>query len=82
MASTGMSMLVHVDVDLGSPVCQYPIWVRLIEVAAQVAVLCPACRRRIWLRDDTGSVQHAPAAIDHAVNEALADLTRAFKGMY
>lgn len=66
------------SLDVPCPVCQYPVWVILAEVAAGITVVCPCCRGTIRLVDSTGSVQAAPAIVQHA----LEDLAGQLKGMF
>ncbi|SDC45460.1 hypothetical protein SAMN05660690_1503 [Geodermatophilus telluris] len=72
------SELLDSDIEAPCPNCEYPVWIRLVEVVAHCAVLCPACRCRIWLTDADGSVQNAATDIDNAVD----DLTRQLGGMF
>lgn len=51
--------LLHSDLEVDCPTCQYPIWVTWAEIIAQAAVLCPCCRTRVWFRDAAGSAQNA-----------------------
>lgn len=62
----------HTEVDC--PLCTYPIWIRMIEVAAQVAVPCPGCKATIWLRDGDGSVHNANENIQREMNNLLRNL--------
>jgi hypothetical protein len=59
------------DYDVSCPLCEYPIWVRLIEVVAHVAVTCPCCRARIWLSDSDGSVQNSGEEMERALDQVL-----------
>lgn len=70
--------LLDSDVDVPCPNCQYPVWIRLVEVVARCAVVCPACRCRVWLSDADGSVQNAAADVENAMN----DLMRQLGGMF
>lgn len=78
MSGSFKSGLLDSDIDAECPACEYPLWIRLVEVVAGCAVTCPACRSRVWLRDGDGSVQNAAAEIDSAMDE----LTRAIEGMF
>lgn len=78
MSGSFKSALMDTDLEAECPVCDYPVWIRLVEVVAGCAVFCPACRTRIWLKDADGSVQNAGDAIDDAMNE----LMRALGGMF
>jgi len=51
-------------------------------VAAQTSVLCPACRDRIWLIDDRGSVANAGDQIQQAFSDLTDDLQKAMKGLF
>lgn len=73
MGSTGIDLL-GVDIDVDCPRCTYPIWVRLVEVAAQVAVPCPCCRATIWLHDQDGSVRNANETIERELNDLMKNL--------
>ena len=61
--------LLGADVDIPCPQCGYPVWIRLVEAVVQTAVRCPACRARIWLVDDRGSVRNAAQDIQRAIGE-------------
>lgn len=74
MSSLATQML-HSDIEVPCPNCEYAIWVRLVEVVVQAAVLCPACRLRIWLHDADGSMHNIPGGIESA-------LERATKGLF
>lgn len=77
--SGGWTQLLHSDVELPCPRCEYPLWLLLVEVVAQTAVICPSCRACVWLRDDAGSVQTAGAQVESMIDEALGG---SFKGMF
>lgn len=62
-------LVYDMDYDVPCPICGYPIWVRLVEVVAQVAVTCPCCRARVWLTDSGGSVQNMGGEIDRALDQ-------------
>jgi hypothetical protein len=68
------TQLLHSDVELPCPRCEYSLWVLFVEVTAQTAVICPSCRARVWLRDDAGSVQTAGAQVESMIDEALSGL--------
>ncbi len=72
-----VEMLTSTEFDVPCPGCGYPIWIRLVEVAAQCSVLCPLCRKRVTLVDDRGSV----AAVTREIERAMADLKRTLKGI-
>jgi DNA-directed RNA polymerase subunit RPC12/RpoP len=61
--------LLDTDIDIPCPQCGYPIWIRLVEAVVQAAVRCPACRSRIWLVDDRGSVRNAGEEIERTIRE-------------
>jgi hypothetical protein len=56
--------------------CRYPIWVRYSEIVTQVGITCPCCRALVPLRDDTGSVHNAGAAVEQRIRDALKGLFR------
>lgn len=70
--------LLDSDIDVPCPNCDYPFWVRPVEVVARCVVICPACRWQIRLIDAEGSVQNAANDIEHATD----DLMRKLKGMF
>jgi hypothetical protein len=74
MGESLTTQLLHGDLDVDCPQCEYPVWVQYAEVVAQAAVLCPCCRTRIWLRDAEGSMQNAGDVIEKQINQALKDL--------
>jgi DNA-directed RNA polymerase subunit RPC12/RpoP len=80
MGSSVAAEMLDTDLDLPCPGCGYPLWVRVVEVVAQTAITCPACRDRIWLRDDTGSVQNAGSQIERQIGQMVDDLDGALKG--
>ena len=79
---SGKSLQAHVlnlDTEAACPNCAYPVWIRLVEVAAKASVLCPACRTRIWLVDPDASVHNAPIEVQRVIDEAMDDLTSALR---
>jgi len=69
------TQLLHGDLDeVQCPNCDSPLWVRFAEVVAQCAVRCPACRIRIWLRDERGEIHNAGAVIESLVEQVLKDV--------
>jgi DNA-directed RNA polymerase subunit RPC12/RpoP len=74
--------LLNSDVDVPCPNCAYPVWIRLVEVAAQTSVICPACRDRIWLKDDRGSVANVGDQIQQALSGLTDDLQKAMRGLF
>jgi len=74
MAKSLSTQLLGVETEIPCPGCGYPLWVLLAEVTAQALVLCPCCRRRVWLRDADGSTQIAGDMIQRQIEQA-------FKGM-
>lgn len=68
--------LLGTDMDVPCPACSYPIWIRLVEVVVGTAVRCPACLCRVWLVDESGTVQNASRDVDRALEE----LGRSLKG--
>lgn len=81
MSDSFTAGLLDADLDTPCPGCGYPVWIRLVEVVAKTAVICPACRSRIWLIDDTGSVQSAGPQIERALNEMVKDINKGLKGL-
>jgi len=73
------SGLLDSDIEAPCPNCSYPVWIRLVEVVARCAVLCPACGCRIWLTDADGSVQNAATAAQDAMNDLMRQLGGMFK---
>ncbi|SDF30002.1 hypothetical protein SAMN05660662_1782 [Blastococcus aurantiacus] len=71
--------LLDSDIEVPCPSCEYPVWVRLVEVVARCAVLCPSCRCRIWLTDADGSVQNAASEVQDAMNALMRELGGMFK---
>ena len=61
--------LLDTDVEIPCPICEYPVWIRLVEAIVQTAVRCPVCRTMIWLVDDRGSVRNAGQDIERAIGE-------------
>jgi hypothetical protein len=74
MAEALETQLLHADLDVGCPACEYPIWVTGADVVAQTAVICPCCRARTWVIDADGSFQNAGRIIEQQVNQALKGL--------
>lgn len=81
MSDSFAAGLLDADLDMPCPGCGYPVWIRLVEVVARTAVICPACRSRVWLIDDTGSVQSTGPQIEHAVNEMITGMNKRLKGL-
>jgi hypothetical protein len=71
--------LLNSDSEVACPNCEYPFWVRLVEVVARCAVVCPVCRCRIWLHDADGSVQNAATELQDAVDDLMLTLGGMFK---
>jgi hypothetical protein len=71
--------LLDSDIEAPCPNCEYPVWIRLVEVVARCAVRCPACRSQIWLTDADGSVQNAATDIQNAMNDLMRQLGGMFK---
>jgi hypothetical protein len=66
------TQLLHGDLDdVPCPRCGFAMWVRLSEVVAECAVLCPVCRTRIWLRDDRGQMHNLGSTIEHALKDVF-----------
>jgi hypothetical protein len=61
--------------EVPCPACEYPVWVIWAEIVAGSTVICPCCRVRVRLVDDTGSAQVAAAEIKAAV-QAIRDVLR------
>ena len=74
MAESVGTQFLHDDLDVDCPECGYPIWIWYAEIVAQVAVWCPCCRIRIWLRDAEGSVQTIGDSIERQIEQALRNL--------
>ena len=72
------SGVIDSDIDVPCPNCEYPIWVRLVEVVAHCVVVCPVCRWQIRLNDAEGSVENVADDIENAME----DLMRTIKGMF
>lgn len=70
--------LLDADIDVPCPSCEYPLWVRLVEVVAHCAVVCPVCRCQVWLTDAEGSVQNAASDIENPMD----DLKRSLREMF
>jgi hypothetical protein len=68
--------LLHADLEIDCPGCEYPIWVMGAEVIAQAAVTCPCCRTRVWMIDADGGFQNAGRDIERHIEEAVEDLWR------
>lgn len=68
------TQLLHSDLEVPCPRCEYPIWVRWSEVVVQQTVLCPCCRIRVGLVDDRGGMQMAGNDIERHINDALKGL--------
>jgi hypothetical protein len=69
------TQLLHADIEIPCPSCEYPVWVRLAEVTAQCFVRCPCCHVLIRLQDDTGTVHTAGALIEQQLRRALKGLS-------
>jgi hypothetical protein len=54
------------------------VWVLWAEVIAGVTVICPCCRVRIRLVDESGSAQVAPQRLEEALGELERTLRRLF----
>jgi len=63
------SLLRGANLDAPCPHCGYLLWFRWSEVVAQVSLICPCCRWRIWLRDADGSMHNAAASIDRQLSD-------------
>lgn len=72
--------MIESDVEVPCPVCDYPVWVLLIEVVCQVAVRCPGCHTRVWLRDGDGSTTSAISQVQAAVDGLMVDMNKIFGG--
>jgi hypothetical protein len=70
------TQLLHADLEVDCPGCEYPIWVTGAEVVAQTAVTCPCCRARTWVLDADGSLQNVGRVVEQQINQALRDLWR------
>lgn len=70
------TQILHTDLEVPCPRCEYPVWVRGAEVVAQTTVLCPCCRTRIQLVDDNGSAQNAGDVIERQITETLKRMFR------
>ncbi|RAS59265.1 hypothetical protein C8D87_115126 [Lentzea atacamensis] len=66
--------LLHGDQDIPCPECGFGVWIRLSEVVAECAVLCPVCRTRVWLRDGRGQMSNLGAVIESEVEQLLKGL--------
>lgn len=75
MSSLTTRML-HSDIEVPCPQCGYDIWVLWVEVIVETAVLCPACRCRVWLRDAEGGMRNAGEKIESAIRQATKGLFR------
>jgi hypothetical protein len=74
MAEALETQLLHDDLEVDCPECEYPIWVTGAEVVAQAAVTCPCCRARTWVIDADGTFQNAGRVIEQQINQALKGL--------
>jgi hypothetical protein len=74
MAGLGRNVMRH-TLDIPCPRCSYPVWVITAEIVSGSTVMCPCCRVRIRLVDQSGSVQVAAARMQAAV-QALGDVFR------
>lgn len=70
------SWVLHTDLEVECPRCEYPIWVRGIEIVAQVVVTCPCCRARVRTIDADGSFQNGDRDIERQIEQALEKLWR------
>ena len=59
--------LLDSDGDVPCPNCKYPFWIRLVEVVARCAVICPVCRCQVRLNDADGSVRNAAIDMQNAI---------------
>lgn len=68
------TQLLHADIEVQCPGCEYLLWVTGAEIVAQTAVTCPCCRARIWLIDADGSFQNAGRGIEQQIEDAIKEL--------
>ncbi|MGW6934659.1 hypothetical protein ACWGE0_31680 [Lentzea sp. NPDC054927] len=66
--------LLHGDQDIPCPECGFEVWIRLSEVVAECAVLCPLCRTRLWLRDSRGQMSNLGAEVESQLDQVLKEL--------
>lgn len=66
--------LLRGDQDVPCPECGFEVWVRISEVVAECAVVCPVCRTRLWLRDGRGEMANLGAMIESEMEKALRGL--------
>jgi hypothetical protein len=74
MADALDTQLLHADLEVDCPGCEYPIWITGGEIVAQAAVTCPSCRIRIWLIDDAGAFQNAGREVERHIEQALKEM--------
>lgn len=65
------TQLLHSDHDVPCPRCGFEMWIRISEIVAECAVLCPVCRTRIWLRDGRGQMHNLGSVIESAIEQAM-----------
>jgi hypothetical protein len=70
------TQLLHADLEVRCPRCEYLIWVTGAEIIAQVAVTCPCCRARGWAIDTEARFHNAGRDIERQVNQLLKGLRR------
>lgn len=74
VAESLASQLLHADLELKCPACQYPIWVTWAEAEVQASILCPCCRARVRLTDPEGSMQNAACIVEREISRVLKGL--------
>ena len=74
MSESLAQQLLHSDLEVACPACEYEVWVQYSEIVAQTAVLCPCCHVRIWLRDADGGIQKAGESIENQIQDVLKGL--------
>jgi hypothetical protein len=70
------TLLLHADLEVKCPKCEYPNWVTGAEFAAQAAVTCPCCRTRCWMSDANGRFRHFGRDIQQQIDQASRGLRR------
>ena len=68
------TQLLHSDLEVECPDCQYLIWVTWAEVVVQLAVRCPCCRAYVQLTDAEGSMQNAGRVVEQEISRILKGL--------
>lgn len=68
------TQLLHSDLEVPCPECDFELWIRVAEILAECTVLCPVCRTRIRLRDDRGGTHNAGSMIESTLDSMIKEV--------